>query len=503
MSIFQITNNAPAAKPQPKRILRGTDQQEAFWAELLDSDNHVLAEARAGCGKSTACREAMFRLLAHRPGLQIKYAVFNKANADEFQGDCPTDVQVGTMHKFGLQALSRSYRSQIEKNKSYLILDESREGRQLPRYMRKSTAMLVGHAKNQMLAPNQDDLADVLARLILQYDINVYGRGKVIAGWAADVLERSAEWVEVVDFDDMIWLPALHQLQFPACDLLFVDEVQDLNPAQHVLIDLLCSGRIVAVGDRFQAIYQFRGADLDSIPKLEGKLAATPLGIKRMPLTITFRCPKTHVHLAQSYVPDLQAHESNRDGEIDTAKLDKALGEVQPGDMVICPSNAPTIRAALQLIGQGRPAVVKGRAVGDQLLSVVRACGDCRTIADLAGQVEQWKNRELSRLSGIDGSEDLVESTQDRAAGVQAVLQFCGGPAEVEGAVNRLFSEDLKSNAVGFSTVHRAKGLEAERVYFINTPMRTPRRAWEERQQANLQYVALTRSKNRLTFVHA
>ena len=44
---------------------------------------------------------------------------------------------------------------------------------------------------------------------------------------------------------------------------VFVDEYQDINPAQHVLLKILVEGgaRITAIGDPNQAIYGFRGAD--------------------------------------------------------------------------------------------------------------------------------------------------------------------------------------------------------------------------------------------------
>lgn len=57
------------------------------------------------------------------------------------------------------------------------------------------------------------------------------------------------------------------------------------------------------------------------------------------------------------------------------------------------------------------------------------------------------------------------------------------------------------ADVVNFSTVHRAKGSEAERVWYVRTPLKVPRREWEEQQQRNLHYVALTRSKNVLAFV--
>src|SRR5262249_5482617 len=154
-------------------------------------------------------------------------------------------------------------------------------------------------------------------------------------------LKRSSELTAVVDFDDMIWLPGLHQINFPSCDLLFLDEVQDWNPAQHALIPLMCkSGRVIAVGDSYQAIYAWRGADPESMERLGDALERRG-GLTRLPLNLTFRCPQSHVRLAQEYVDDIHAHPSNPEGTVTDLELDKAIDAVAPNDMVICYKNAP------------------------------------------------------------------------------------------------------------------------------------------------------------------
>jgi DNA helicase-2/ATP-dependent DNA helicase PcrA len=495
----------PPSSPVPvRRITNATPQQEGLWSVLEYGVGHVVVEARAGCGKSSSCREGMYRMRAARPGLRVRYAVFNKANADEFRASCPDGVEVGTSHAFGLAALKVAFRSSVEKNKTYLILDETRAGRNLPRYIRKSVAMLVSQAKGHGYRP--DDGGDVaLDDLVVYFDINDYGRPQVLVEHAQDVLKRAAEWTELVDFDDMLWLPGLHQIRFPACDALFLDEVQDFNAAQHALVPLMCrSGRVIAVGDSYQAINAFRGADMDSIPNLSGGLARSPAGLTTKPLTITFRCPKSHVALANAYVADLTAAPSAPEGVVRTSRHDEMLAQVEPGDLVICPTNGPVVSACLKLIAAGRPAYVRGRAIGDQLLTILRGGGERRTVSEAAANVQRWERREMIRLADLDGVEDLIESVQDRAAGLQAILSACESPAEAEPLIGRLFADERRSNVVTFSTVHRAKGDEAERVWLIEPPLKPMRKEpkeWQLRQDRNLRYVALTRSKRELIFV--
>lgn len=501
---------APEASAPPsggaRRIARGTDQQEALWAALAGGTAHQVNEARAGAGKSSSAREGMWRMLERNPSLKIRYAVYNKANAAEFAASCPPGVDVGTTHSFGYRALREAFNSRLEKNKTYLILDESREGRNLPRYLRKSVSMLVGHAKNAILRPEGGDLAVRLEELILHYDVNAYGRRGVLVDFARECLARSAVWTEVCDFDDMIWLAALNGVDCGECGSLFIDEVQDLNAAQHALAPLLAGGgRVIAIGDSFQAVNIFRGADTDSMPRLRAALAGEPCWAARAlaeyPLTVTFRCPASHVALANKYVADLQALPDAPEGEIGRALFGEMVADCLPGDLVICPTNAPVVSACLKLIAQRRQAYVRGRALGDQLVTILRGLGDPATVREAALGVERWRGKELLRLADTDGIEDLVESVGDRADGLQAVLSACQSPGEAEGLIARLFSDDKREGVVTFSTIHRAKGDEASNVWLVEAPVRKPKKDWQVQQNRNLRYVGLTRSKHRLTFV--
>ncbi len=491
----------------PKRIGddRATQQQRDYWAALVEGGKSVLCEARAGCSKSSASREGMHRIKERAPKARIRYTVFNTANAKEFAADAPEGVEVGTVHSFGYKALVNAFRSAIEKNKTYILLDEMREARNLPRYMRKAVSLLVGHAKNQAIDPHDPEASSRIRQLGLHYDVRTYGREAALVALAVEVLRRSIEWLDVVDFDDMIYIPAILRVPFEPVDWLFIDEAQDWNPCQHALIPLMTDGsRVVVVGDRYQSIYGFRGADPEGIPRLEKMLAGREEGAAKLPLTITFRCPQSHVRLARLYVQDIEAHASNHDGEVREAPEGKASRGWLPGDFVLCAANAPLVRAALGLIAERRPAQVRGRGIGDQLMAVWRFAENAKTCAEATRLIEQWKGRELLRLSELDGVDDLVESVEDRTAGLLAVIGACSQVSEVGPAITELFADgaDPRSgSAVVFSTIHRAKGLEADRVHWIQVPTKQPKADWEKQQARNLSYVALTRAKQSLTFV--
>ena len=56
------------------------------------------------------------------------------------------------------------------------------------------------------------------------------------------------------------------------------------------------------------------------------------------------------------------------------------------------------------------------------------------------------------------------------------------------------------------STIHKAKGLEADNVFILNKnllPSKYVKQDWELEQEKNLEYVAITRTKKTLGFIYS
>ena len=72
--------------------------------------------------------------------------------------------------------------------------------------------------------------------------------------------------------------------------------------------------------------------------------------------------------------------------------------------------------------------------------------------------------------------------------------------------LNTLFSDTRNGNAVTLSTVHKAKGLEADNVFILLPEflpfLRKDQQQWEIEQEYNLKYVAITRAKKNLYYVN-
>ncbi|MGL6337605.1 MAG: 3'-5' exonuclease, partial [Waterburya sp.] len=106
-----------------------------------------------------------------------------------------------------------------------------------------------------------------------------------------------------------------------------------------------------------------------------------------------------------------------------------------------------------------------------------------------------------------DNGSILLMQLQDKIKALKAIYQHfaqCQSLEKLVANIERLFgSED--NEAVLLSTIHRAKGMEAARV-FIAEPLSLPliwdnQKPWQEQQEHNLLYVALSRSTQDLFLI--
>jgi DNA helicase II / ATP-dependent DNA helicase PcrA len=478
-----------------------SEQQARFLEAIRHGTSHLLLEARAGSGKSTTCREGASALPR---GLKAWYACFNAHIAREFQEDLPPSCRARTLHSFGLELL-RSKLGEVQ-------IDNDKVDRLAERYFpdrwqrpeRRAVADLVGLCKNQLIPV---DLAErlTLLELATQFDVELpLGSLEEVLGVVPEVLWNCRTELASIDFDDMIWLPVILDLR-PArpADVLFVDEAQDLNACQHELVDRLCpTGRLVVVGDRFQSIYRFRGADAESIPNFEHRLAASPRGLETYPLTVTRRCPVRHVELARRIVPDLDHLPTAIAGEVEEIRPELYGRHLEAGDMVLCRTNAPLVSACYRLLRDGTKAVVRGRDIGKGLLAFLARLR-AANVADLVRRIADHRIAEAEKLAGLRNPAPALQTLNDKCDCLLALTESATSLDEVRQRCESLFSDQSEDGAVVLSSVHRAKGLERDRILILRPdllPGPWAERPEDQQQERNLAYVASTRAKRRLTF---
>jgi superfamily I DNA/RNA helicase len=323
-----------------------------------------------------------------------------------------------------------------------------------------------------------------------------------IVSWVPKVLEAAMEVraAEGVDFDDMIWLPYAHNLELERSEVLLVDEAQDLNVVQQWFAER-AGERVLVIGDRNQAIYGFRGADNRSMDNLAYRLGGC---VERL-LSYTRRCPVKVVEAAQQYVPQIKAWEGASEGVVGECSKKVMLEKVVEGDMVLCRVNSPLIDLAYDLIGEGKPARIRGREIHDGILKLLEESGSAGSLRDVLGRASERVVAEVENLSQLKEGrgERRAQMALDRLNCLIASARGCGSVGELRVKLEELFAEGRAG--IVLSSVHKAKGLEADRVWVIEPglmPHPKAKEAWEKEQERNLLYVAITRARKELWWVY-
>lgn len=475
-------NNSHLHISSPKR--NWSPLQKAIFKDIAVGTGHTVVIARAGSGKTSTIVEGFKYLPKGKKTLMV---AFNKAIADELRQKAPSYVDTMTLHALGFRAIKQRFGEVVLENRKMQAIFEDIIGKDdwdLTMQFCKCASLCKGFLF---------DTPAKIGDLIDQFGIDTgdYER-EVFIKYVIRALGVCKQQTQIVDFDDMIYFPFIFRLNVGKFDVVFVDEAQDLNAAQMamVLSANKIDGRIIAVGDPAQAIYLFRGADSESIPNFINKL-----GAKTLPLSVTYRCPKKVVDMAKEVVPDIEAADNAKDGVVDEVPAEQLLKLVKPGDFVLSRTNAPLIKYCMALLKAGIPANIQGRDVGSNLIYFIKK-SKAKTINAFIDYVNSWRQVEVKRL--LSEKKDSMVAI-DKS---ECLLNLCEGTLTIKDlkeTIEKLFNDVDDAAKVMFSTTHKAKGLERDRVFVLKNTYRYG--PGVEGEEANLWYVAITRSKAELYLV--
>ena len=107
----------------------------------------------------------------------------------------------------------------------------------------------------------------------------------------------------------------------------------------------------------------------------------------------------------------------------------------------------------------------------------------------------------------LDEEDALCHSTilgiYDNIEALKVLSEGLISTQELVDKINIIFNGDA-TDAVELSTIHKAKGLEADNVYILQPslmPSKFANKEWEKKTERNLIYVAYTRAKKTLNFM--
>ena len=501
-------------------------QQEAIFEWFAhpeqNASRNLVVTARAGTGKTTTMLEASGRA----PESPILFCAFNKDIVKEINtrlAGTGSVTKAQTLHGIGFSIVGK-YLDGVHKAQKFERTDYIREAmakwvweterKRIPLEIVRLISKLNEKAREILpLATEPGSLEAIADEFDCEPDAAWRRAGYDMAfveRCALYAMKVAAEDVEGIkrtgiDYADMIFLPVRNGWTFPAYPLVIVDEGQDMSASQLILAQgvLIEGGRMVIVGDDRQAIYRFRGADSESLSRLTTELGADTLGLNK-----TYRCGRSIVSFAAQLVPDFLAG-AEHEGEVVRIYGYKTLIETaEYGDFILSRKNAPLADVALALLRANKRTAIRGRAeFGKPLIDLVKKLADKsnNSVPEFLRRLDAWREREVTRAKAA-GKDEKVESIEDRAQTIEHLTDGVVGVQELCQRIESLFVDDGMGDAgrVLLSSVHKAKGLEADRVFVLRDTLflRFPRMSKaQEQEEANLAYVAYTRAKHTLVLV--
>ena len=491
--------------------------QKAIFDYIQHEKGNLVVEAAAGSGKTYTLVKALSLIPQDK---RVLMTAFNKDIVKELTKKVKEfpNVEVRTLHGLGMILTTRGLRIGGMKPEGYkytqLIYNHWQDLtktniNKLSRNARKSfvenTKKLVDFGRFYLATTRSE-----MIELMTKYDIPCVADEVDVA---LKVMAIGGKNLDSIDYTDMIWMPHIYDLHLQECeyDFIMVDECQDLNVAERNLV-LRClkeGGRLIAVGDSNQCIYGFSGSDPDSFRAIQ----SIPNTVS-MPLSISYRCPESVVKFAQNIVPSIEAKQGAEEGVIlDCVSLD----DVHDGDMVLCRNNAPLLQVYCKLLEQGKRAYIRGSDVGKNLQNIVIGTHKDYLHTNLKRDgvfIRLYEDLFNSRKAimeryGISQEDAMKHETIQAKLDMIRALEVLGADLttteELTKKIEDIFPKNDKGEGIMLSTVHKAKGLEADNVFIACASLMPSKSAldeWQVQQERNLMYVAYTRAKKVLGFLN-
>ena len=484
--------------------------QKAIIEHVETSENDLLVEAKPGSGKTFTSVEVVNTL--PNPDSVLALA-FTKTIAKSLEKKVNPMTTVTNSHTFGKSFLKRS--SYYEKNKYWEFTNYN--GKKLVNSFEVSSNFVLVRLLELIRLSDTDIFCDDVQAIRnlsnMTYDYGLLGIRfftDELLKFARDGITWGINWYKKtgqVDFADMLYLPVELQLSAPETyDYVIVDEVQDFSNIQIELMQLAVSdyGKLLMVGDQNQACFKFAGAGKASIPNIKKQLQPDVL-----PLSICYRCPTSHIALANEIYSGMEARPGAPEGNIydwnDGYTQSQLTNLAQPGDLIICRRTSPLIDQCIDFMLAEIPAVVKGKGVKESLFrtfdEIERQNGF--RYSEVFEYCEQWHSYWRGVfIDEYDNPDNAIRDLDDRYNQVVACVNAFEAKSftQLKQYINVIFTD--QKGAIELSSIHSAKGLEAETVFVMEAdtlPFKFPAMTKDDEiQEKNLEYIAKTRSSETL-----
>lgn len=456
-----------------------------------DFDNILLINAYAGTGKTST----LIKFCEKRVKYKILYLSYNSSMRVEAEAKFKhlKNVCVKTMHSLAYESVDKGIKDRLGSLRAFDLKDFVSDMKESVRiYYAKALLSLVKQFCNTGLS-----LKEFLASFLKEpqnFGVNpkifdtTYIGNKLISLWQSEIPKNTK-----LAYEHDFYLKEF-QLSEPELkyDFILVDEAQDINGC---VIDIVLNQKCkkVFIGDTYQSIYKFRGAcnSLEILSEIDNT--------KVLYLTQSFRCPLSIAGIANNYLKLLGAQKDFKGTSKDLSfDFD---GKSKGNQMVIITrTNAKLFDIAVQNLDKKLFLVggIESYNFNDLL--------DIQSL--LCKKKEHIKNDFIAKFA--DAKELIAYSDESNEIDLKQKLLICFKymQCNIFDLIKKIKSCVVKKqdNAeLILSTGHKSKGLEWDNVEIIDDFI-SLKEILENaegnieipKEELNLFYVALTRSKKEL-----
>lgn len=478
------------------------EYKQAIVEEYRSTNKNIFVNATAGSGKTfTLCKLAEIT----PPIKSSIFLAFNKSIAEELSNRLPRTTKASTLHSCSLSALCKAFSLdfRLSDSKNFSLAKEKMDfkgihPKRIPGIIMKVCRLYdlmrfnlvpddieaiialgdrYGEDVNENLAKRAIELRSLNLKIADSYFLN-NGGGKL-----------------PIDFTDMLYYATryIDRKEFKQYNVVMLDECQDISPLQFEVVKMCKTprGRLIAVGDEKQSIYSFMGSNLDSLQAIKNSPNTVTL-----PLSMTYRCAESIVDEACTVFPGgIVAAPGAAKGIVDEGTIHDA----REGDFVLCRNNAPLADAFISLIRQGKKCSIIGKEFGDELVYLIDSVEDVWGLEQILLDLET----KLSKKGLKNPTKtETYDKVNEKVNVLLSLYEYFGSLDKVRSVIYDIFVENA-SKGIVLSTIHKSKGLEADRVFFLEPGLLPSKYAVTELAlyaEKCLKFVGITRARKELIY---
>lgn len=470
----------------PVKQLPSLTSEQQLATELFRTKDSLKINAFAGTGKTTT-----LMALAGSTSRSGLYLAFNRAIVNESKEKFPSNVQCDTTHALAFRSIRKQYKNPKK-------LTEHANAKRIVTDLDIPAIESVVHLEPYLVAclilATIKRFTLSRARSVREVKLPLWGVLSTIRDDSpmfqdlSEQVHTQAErvWAKMCSPQSTLplghdgylklWAMTSPKLQ---CDFLLVDEAQDTND---VLLDVFekQSSQMVYVGDKYQQIYEWRGA-VNALDKIST--------VNSCDLRQSFRFGPQIATVANKILAKLKATKH----VIGSSQLNSILCNVDLPDVIIGRTNSGILTSVADLYGRGVKVYVEG------------GIGELKRLVGAIYDLEKFGSSTAPEFFGFHRWDEIVKYSETEAG--KDLVSFVSlvnslGKGKLWKIIASCEQSPDTAN-VTVSTAHRAKGREWNSVRLLNDFV-----APETDESGNMKplsdedhrilYVAATRAKRQL-----